>query len=92
GSEIPKNYSLHQNYPNPFNPSTKIRFELPVSEVVTLKLYDVNGKEISTLINEKLTAGIKEYEYNAVNLPSGVYFYTITAGDFKDTKKMVLVK
>ncbi len=92
GSEVPKNYSLNQNYPNPFNPSTKITFELPSSEFVTMKVYDITGREIAVLVNEKLSAGKKEYEFNAVNLPSGVYFYTIKAGDFSATRKMVLIK
>lgn len=92
GTEVPKNFVLNQNYPNPFNPSTKITFDLPTNEFVTLKVYDVTGREIAVLVNEKLTAGIKEYEFNAINLPSGVYFYTIQAGDFKATRKMVLIK
>ena len=92
GTEVPENYSLHQNFPNPFNPSTKIRFEIPSSEFVVLKVYDVVGREIAVLVNEKLTAGIKEFSFNAVNLPSGVYFYELRAGNFKETKKMVLIK
>jgi hypothetical protein len=92
GTEIPKTYSLNQNYPNPFNPTTRIRFELPKSGFVNMKLYDVNGREVATLINEDLSAGIKEYELNASNLASGVYMYKITAGDFSATKKLVLIK
>ena len=92
GSTVPKNFALNQNYPNPFNPTTKISFELPTSQFVTMKVYDVVGREVAVLVNEKLTAGKKEYEFNASNLPSGVYFYTINAGDFKATRKMVLVK
>lgn len=92
GSEVPRNYALNQNYPNPFNPTTRITFELPTSTFVLLKVYDVAGREVAVLVNEKLTAGKKEYEFNAINLPSGVYFYTINAGDFKATRKMVLIK
>jgi len=92
GSEVPKSFALQQNYPNPFNPSTKIRFELPASGFVSIKLYDVLGREVAVLVNENLTAGVKEVDYNAVNLPSGVYFYTIKTGSFVDTKKMVLTK
>jgi hypothetical protein len=92
GSEVPKNYSLFQNYPNPFNPTTKIRFALPSSEFVTLKVYDVTGREVGLLINEKLDAGVKEYEFNASELSSGVYFYELRAGDFKQTRKMVVLK
>jgi len=92
GSEVPQNYSLFQNYPNPFNPTTKIRFALPSSEFVTLKVYDVTGREVGLLINEKLDAGVKEYEFNAAELSSGVYFYELRAGDFKETRKMVVLK
>jgi hypothetical protein len=92
GSTVPKAYSLNQNYPNPFNPSTKIRFDLPKNSFVTLKVYDITGRLVSTLLNENLAAGTKEYDWNAINMPSGVYFYTIKAGDFTQTKKMILVK
>jgi hypothetical protein len=92
GTGVPQNYSLHQNFPNPFNPTTKIRFEIPTSEFVVLKVYDVVGREVAVLVNEKLTAGLKEFSFNAINLPSGVYFYELRAGSFKETKKMVLVK
>jgi photosystem II stability/assembly factor-like uncharacterized protein len=97
GSEIPTNYSLHQNYPNPFNPSTKIQFDIP-SEVkrktldVKLLIYDILGKEVVTLVNEKLQPGTYEVNFNASNLSSGVYFYKLTAGSFTDTKKMLMIK
>lgn len=92
-NEVPQSFVLHQNYPNPFNPSTKIRFELPKNEVVTLKVYDVLGKEIAIIVNnEYTTAGVKEVEFNASNLASGIYYYTLKAGNQTDTKKMVLVK
>lgn len=91
--EVPGKFSLEQNYPNPFNPVTKIRFAIPKSANVTLEVFDVTGKLVTTLAkNEALTAGVKEVEFNAVNLPSGVYFYSIKAGDFAETKKMILVK
>lgn len=92
GTEVPKSYNLSQNFPNPFNPSTKIRFALPSSEFVTLKVYDITGKEVATLVNEKLQAGLKELDFNAGSLASGIYFYSLVAGDFKETKKMVLLK
>ena len=92
GSEIPKTYSLQQNYPNPFNPVTKIRFELPKSGFVTMKLYDINGKDAGTLVNQELSAGIKEYELNASNLASGVYFYRLSVNGFSEAKKLVLAK
>jgi hypothetical protein len=92
-NEIPQSFVLHQNYPNPFNPSTKIKFELPKNDVVTLKIYDLLGKEVATVVNnEYTTAGVKEIEFNASNLASGVYYYTLKAGNLTDTKKMVLVK
>jgi len=92
GGEVPGSYQLYQNFPNPFNPSTKIKFALPKSGFVTLKLYDVLGKEIGTLISEDISAGTFEYVLNANSLPSGVYFYSLRAGDYSDSKKMILVK
>ncbi|MBL8016489.1 MAG: T9SS type A sorting domain-containing protein [Ignavibacteria bacterium] len=92
-SEVPGIFSLEQNFPNPFNPVTKIRFAVPKASSVTLEVFDVTGKLVMTLAkNENVTAGTKEVEFNAVNLPSGVYFYTLKASDFSETKKMVLVK
>lgn len=86
-------YELKQNYPNPFNPTTNIRFSLPKLANVTLKVYGVDGKEIATLINNELvSAGTKEVSFNAASLASGIYFYTLIAGDFRETKKMMLVK
>ena len=92
-TEIPGSYSLNQNYPNPFNPSTTIKFALPKTSVVTLKVYNVSGQLVNTLIsNETVTAGTQEVSFNASNLSSGIYFYTIEAGSFKETKKMMLIK
>ncbi len=91
-TEIPKGYDLSQNYPNPFNPTTKIKFALPNAGLVTLKMYDILGKEVSVLINKQMSAGTFEYEFNAIGLTSGVYFYRIESGNFVDTKKLVLVK
>jgi len=91
--EIPFEYSLAQNYPNPFNPSTTIRFAIPENSNVTLKIYDINGREIITLINNEIVSpGIKEINFDVSGLSTGIYFYTIKAGDFRDTKKMVLLK
>ena len=90
--ETPSIFSLSQNYPNPFNPSTKIKFDIPKGSLVKLKVYDILGREVAVLVNEKLTAGIYEYDWNASALPSGVYFYRLEAGDFIETKRMVLVK
>ena len=85
-------YSLDQNYPNPFNPSTTINFSVPQNSQVTLKIYDVLGKEVSTLINQVVPAGNHEVQFDATGLPSGVYFYNLTAGNFVENKKMMLMK
>ncbi len=91
-SNLPKISSLHQNYPNPFNPSTKIKFDIPKGSLVKLKIYDMLGREVATLVNEKLNPGTYEYEWNGINLPSGVYFYKLESENFIETKRMVLVK
>ena len=85
-------FSLAQNYPNPFNPSTNINFTLPNSEFVTLKVYDILGKEITTLISEQLDAGNHINTFDATKFSSGVYFYTLQAGKFNETKKMILIR
>ncbi len=85
-------FTLSQNYPNPFNPSTSINFTLPNSEFVTLKIYDILGKEVTTLINEELNSGSYTKIWDGRNLSSGVYFYKLQAGKFSETKKMVLVR
>jgi hypothetical protein len=92
GNSLPTEFILEQNYPNPFNPSTTIRFSIPNSQSINLKVYDVLGKEIATLVNEEKPAGIYEETFNASNLPSGTYFYELRAGNFVQTKKMMLVK
>ena len=89
---VPSTFSLHQNYPNPFNPNTNIRFDLPKSGSVKLVVFDALGREVVTLVNEKLPPGAYEVDWNGSNYPSGVYFYTLRAGDSKETKKMLLVK
>ncbi len=89
---IPAKFELEQNFPNPFNPSTTIRFNIPKSSFVTLKVYDILGNEAAFLVNEELTGNSYEIKWDAVNYPSGVYFYKITAGEFTETKKMILVK
>lgn len=91
-NEIPDHFILHQNYPNPFNPSTKIKFELPESGNVKLKLFDILGKETAVLVNGNLNAGIYEYEWNATGLTSGIYFYTLQTESHRETKKLVLSK
>lgn len=85
-------YTLSQNYPNPFNPSTIIRYSVPTAEKVVIKVYDMLGNEIAVLLNEEKPAGIYELTWNASDLPSGVYFYQLKAGNFIKTKKMILLK
>ncbi len=90
--KLPTTFKLNQNYPNPFNPSTKISFAIPTSGFVTLRVYDILGKEVATLVNEEKSTGIYEATFNASNLPSGVYIYRIQSGSFIQTKKMSLMK
>ncbi|MBK7228175.1 MAG: T9SS type A sorting domain-containing protein [Ignavibacteriales bacterium] len=87
-----ENYLLNQNFPNPFNPTTKIRWEVPYSGWQTLKVYDVLGNEVETLVDEFKPAGKYEVEFNALKLSSGIYFYTLRSGDFIQTNKMILLK
>ncbi len=89
---IPEKFSLSQNYPNPFNPSTTIKFSIPSNEFVTLKIFDVLGKEVAFLINEFLPAGAFTNEYSFTALPSGMYVYQLTAGKFVEKKRMLLIK
>ena len=88
----PTDYKLEQNYPNPFNPVTNIRFNLKETCHVTLKIYNELGQEVTTLLDRTETAGFKGVTWNASNMPSGIYFYKLTAGDYTETKKMVLSK
>lgn len=88
----PDTYVLYQNYPNPFNPITKIRYKIGEDGIVTLKVYNLLGEEVETIVNEFMRAGEYEVEFNASSLPSGVYFYALQAGKFKSIKKMVLLK
>ena len=91
-NEIPSEFSLSQNYPNPFNPTTTIKYQIPELSFVTLKVYDVLGSEIATLVNEEKPIGNYEVNLEANGLPSGIYFYKLQAGDFIETKKMVLLR
>ena len=92
GNQIPSDFKLGQNYPNPFNPSTTIQFQVPNSLFVNLKVYDILGTEFATLVNEEKATGIYEVNFDAKGLSSGIYFYTINAGSFVETKKMILMK
>jgi len=90
--EIPSTYFLSNNFPNPFNPSTKIKYSIPKSSQVTLKIFNTLGEELETLVNEEKPVGTYEVNWNAANLPSGVYFYQLKAGEFMSVKKMILIK
>ncbi|MFQ3609155.1 MAG: T9SS type A sorting domain-containing protein, partial [Chloroherpetonaceae bacterium] len=97
---LPKQFALEQNYPNPFNPTTIINYQLPTASNVSLKIYDVLGKEVVTLVNGRQEAGTYNFNFNASNLASGIYFYRLQASatngasgsNFVETKKMMLVK
>jgi hypothetical protein len=91
-ADLPRQFKLKQNYPNPFNPATKIEFSIPAAQKVVLKVYDVVGKEVATLVNDNVTAGTYVADFDASNLASGLYVYTIEAGSFRSAKKMLLVK
>uniref|UniRef100_A0A832G864 ScyD/ScyE family protein n=1 Tax=Ignavibacterium album TaxID=591197 RepID=A0A832G864_9BACT len=91
-NSVVNNFSLEQNYPNPFNPSTSIQYRLSSLSNVSLKIYDILGNEVATLVNEEKPAGVYEVNFNASGLSSGIYFYKLQAGSFMDTKKMILMK
>ncbi len=91
-SSIPDKYSLSQNYPNPFNPVTAIKYSIPNEGFVSLKIYNVLGSEVATLVNEFKNAGSYNVSFNAENLSSGVYYYKLKSGTFVETKKMILLK
>ena len=91
-SEIINKFFLSQNYPNPFNPTTIINYELPITNYVSLKVYDALGNEVETLVNDKQNAGSYSVDFNAASLPSGIYFYKLVTENFSETKKMVVVK
>jgi hypothetical protein len=88
----PAEFALDQNYPNPFNPSTRIKFQVPSSGFMSLKMYDVLGREVATLVNEELKAGSHEATFDATGLASGVYYYQLRAGEFTQTKRLLLLR
>ena len=88
----PDNFGIDQNYPNPFNPNTVIKYSVPQVSQVQIKVFDVLGNELQTLVKEEKPAGTYELNWNAANLPSGVYFYQLRAGDIVQSKKMILLK
>jgi hypothetical protein len=89
---VPKEYLLNQNFPNPFNPSTSISFSIPTRSFVSLKVFDLIGREVTTVVSEEMSAGSYIKQWNAQNLPSGVYFYRLQTGAFTQTKKLLLLK
>jgi len=91
-SVMPSQFNLSQNYPNPFNPTTTISFELPVSGKTTLKIYNLLGNEVATLVNGYVSAGSHQIVFDASKLETGIYYYKLTAGDFSATKKLILIK
>jgi hypothetical protein len=91
-SAIRTTYQLQQNYPNPFNPTTKIQFSIPKSGIVRLSIYNILGQEVASLLNQELSQGLYSVNFDASNLDNGVYIYSIQAGDFSQTKKMILLK
>jgi hypothetical protein len=91
-SSNPSSYNLFANYPNPFNPSTTIKYSIPEASFTTITIYDALGNEVSSLVNETKSAGTYEVEFNAADLSSGIYYYTLQAGSFAQTKKMILIK
>ena len=96
-SSIPEVFALHQNYPNPFNPITTLHYDLPEDSYVNIIIYDLQGHRIKTLLNDEQTAGYRSIQWDATNdlgqtVAAGMYLYTIQAGDFRQTKKMVLLK
>ena len=88
----PNTFSLDQNYPNPFNPTTKIKYSIPSASRTTLKVYDILGMEVATLVNSEKPAGTYEVTFNAALLSSGVYFYKLQSGGFLQTRKMIILK
>jgi flagellar hook assembly protein FlgD len=94
---MPTIFALHQNYPNPFNPTTQISYDLPEASRVSISIHDLMGREIRTMINSEQTAGFKNLQWNATDnagqpVSAGMYIYTIQAGEFRSTKKMLLLK
>lgn len=88
----PNEFKLYGNFPNPFNPSTKIQFSLPTNNYVTLKVYDISGREVASLVNSQMNAGQHLVNFDASNLSSGIYYYKLSAGSFTQTNKMILMK
>ena len=91
-TDLPTHFNLEQNYPNPFNPSTTISFNLPAKSFVSLKVFDLIGREVATIVSEEMSAGHYTKQWNAAKISSGIYFYRLQAGSFTESKKFVLLK
>jgi hypothetical protein len=91
-NKIPSAYVLHQNYPNPFNPTTKINYELQITNYVDLSIYNTLGQKVTTLLSQRQNAGIYQVQWDATEYAGGVYYYQLNAGEFQDVKKMILIK
>jgi hypothetical protein len=91
-TEVPDRFSLYQNYPNPFNPNTNIKFQIAKNGYAVLRVFDIRGREVTTLVNEQLNPGTYEVEWDASKYSSGVYLYRMTAGEYSATKRMLLMK
>ncbi|MBL7129614.1 MAG: T9SS type A sorting domain-containing protein, partial [Ignavibacteria bacterium] len=91
-SEIPERFSLYQNYPNPFNPTTTIQIKIPVYDFIELTVYNISGKEVAELVEQKLKAGVYKITFDASGLSSGVYFYTMRSSEFSQVRKMIYLK
>jgi hypothetical protein len=91
-ASTPKKFMLSQNYPNPFNPATTISFSLAKSSFVSLKIFDLLGREVATIVSEEMSAGSYSRQWNAANMTSGIYFYRLQAGSFTETKKLILLR
>ena len=89
---MPTSYELQQNYPNPFNPSTRIQFSIVDARIVSVKVYDILGRDVATLVNERMSPGVYTITWNAARLSSGIYFVRLQAGDFTAVRKVVLMK
>ena len=97
GADIPEVFALHQHYPNPFNPTTQIKYDLPEDALVNITIYDIMGRSIKSLVNSKQTAGYRSIQWNATTnlgepVSAGMYIYMIQAGEFRQVRKMVLLK